>query len=89
LVRKALTSVAKTFNVTAQMVGNVWNRACQIFADPTVGAFQASPLKKKCGWKQKYDRDEVREAILLVPLHKRKTLHKLASTVGIMLMTSH
>jgi hypothetical protein len=79
LVRGALTSIAKFFNVTAQMVGNVWKRARQSFVDPTVGSFRASPLKKNSGREQKYDHDEVRDAIVLVPYHKRINLHKLAT----------
>jgi hypothetical protein len=58
LVRGVLTSIANKFNVTAQTVGNVWTWAHQSFADPTVGSFWASPLKKISSRKQKYDRDE-------------------------------
>jgi hypothetical protein len=89
LVRGTLTDVAKNFNVTAQTVRMFWKRARQSFADPAIEAFRASPLKKNFGPKQKYNRDEVREAILLVPLHKRKTLRKLASSLGIPTSTVH
>jgi hypothetical protein len=37
----------------------------------------------------KYDREEVREAILLVPYHKRMNLRKLVSAIAIPLTTSH
>jgi hypothetical protein len=75
LVHGALTNVAKNFNVTARMVRKIWKRVCQSFAEPTIAAFCGSPLKKNCcGRKKKYDCEEVREAISLVPLHERKTL---------------
>jgi hypothetical protein len=88
-MRGALIDLAKNFNVTAQTARQIWKRARQSFADPTIAAFRASPLKKYCGRKQKYDRQEVPDAILLVSLHKRKTLRKLASSIGIPLMTVH
>jgi hypothetical protein len=87
LMRGALTDVAKNFDVTARMVGKIWKRAPQSFADPAIAAFWASPLKMNCGCKQKYNRDDVRDAILLVPLHKRKTLR--LSSIGIPLGTLH
>jgi hypothetical protein len=41
------------------------------YEDPNIGTFLASPIKKKnCGRKPKYNRDDVREAILLVPTYR-------------------
>jgi hypothetical protein len=59
------------------------------FKDPLIDPFHASPCKKKCGWKQKYNSDEVRAAILLVPIHRKRTLCKLASEIGIPLGILH
>ena len=89
LQQGALTTVANNFNVKPRTIGQIWKRAHQNFEDPSIGAFRASPLKKQCGRKQKYDCDEVRAAILLVPTHKKRTLHKLASAIGIPLGTLH
>jgi hypothetical protein len=74
LMHGALTDMAANFNVTARTVGKVGKRVRHSFTDPAIAAFRASPLHKNCGRKQKYDCQEVRAAILLVPLHKRKTL---------------
>jgi hypothetical protein len=46
------------------MVGKIWKRVHHSFADPAAAAFWASPLKKNCNQKQKYNHDEVQEAIL-------------------------
>jgi hypothetical protein len=89
LMRGALKEVANNFNVNPQTVKRIWERGHQSFADPTIAAFRASPLKNNCGRKQKYESEEVREAILLVLLHKRKTLRKLASSIRIPLGTLH
>jgi hypothetical protein len=61
----------------------------QNFKDPSIGAFRASPCKAKCGWKQKYDCDKVWEAVLLIPLHRKRTLRKLASALVITVSTLH
>jgi hypothetical protein len=89
LMRGALSDVAKNFNVTGRTVGKIWKRARQSFADPTIASFRASPLKKNCGRKQKFDRDEVRDAIREVPLNKRNTLRRLALSIGLPLTTVH
>jgi hypothetical protein len=90
LKRGALKQVADNFNVQARTVTATWRRACQNHADPTIGAFRASPLKKNnCGRKQKHDRDEVWAAILLVPTHRRKSLRKTASAIGVSTTTMH
>jgi hypothetical protein len=69
LKRGALTAVANNFDVRPRTVGKIWKRARLNFEDPTIGAFCASPCKKnKCGAKQKWNRDDVREALLLVPI---------------------
>ncbi len=49
LMRGALKEVANTLSVHPQTVKRIWERARQSFADPTITAFRASPLKKNCG----------------------------------------
>jgi hypothetical protein len=79
-----LISNADIFDVTSRTISKIWKRAPQSFEDPTIRAFRASPLKKRCGRHQKYNHNAVREAILEVPTHKRKTLRrKLAAAIGV------
>ena len=89
LQRGALTTVANNFNVKPRTIGQIWKRARQNFEDPSIGAFHASPLKKQFGRKQKYDREEARAAILLVPTHRKRSLCMLASAIGIPVGTLH
>jgi hypothetical protein len=73
----------------AQTIGKIWETRHN-YEDPNIGAFLASPIKKKnCGQKPKYNRDDIREAILLVPTYRKRTLWKLASAIGIGLGTLH
>ena len=43
----------------------------------------ASPQKKKCGRHRKWDPDEIREAVKLIPLFKRRTIWDLAHALAI------
>ncbi len=81
--RGALTEVANLFAVNPRTIARIWKRARLSFEDPAFGAFGASPRKDRGGGTQKYDRDAVREAILLVQMHQCKTLWTLATTIGI------
>jgi hypothetical protein len=82
--------VANNFNMKPRTVGKIWKRVPLNYEDPSVGAFCASPCKNKYGQKQKYNYDEVREAILLVvPKHRKRSLCKLASAIGIAFSTLH
>jgi hypothetical protein len=47
-----------------------------------IRAFLASPQKKKCGQKKKWNHDEVREAVKEIPLHHKRTLRDLAGALG-------
>jgi hypothetical protein len=83
------TQVANNFAVKARATRKIWARARQNYGDPAIGAFRASPLKKHCGRKQKCNRDEVRAAILQVAMHRRRTLQKSSSAIGIGRGTLH
>jgi hypothetical protein len=89
LKRGALKEVANNFDVISKTISNIWKRALQSYEDPDIGAFRASPRKHIGGRHQKYDRDAVRAAVLLVPCHRRKTLRKLAFTIGVPYTSLH
>ena len=89
LKRGALTEVANLFAVNPRTIARIWKRARLSFEDPDIGAFRASPRKDRGGRMQQHDRDAIREAILLVPTHQRRTLRTLASAIGIPLSTLH
>ena len=56
----------------------------QNFQNPNVLQFCASPRKKKkCGRRKKWNHDEVREAVALIPLFRRRTIRDLAHALGI------
>jgi hypothetical protein len=60
--------------------------ACQCAQNPEVGFFVASPQKHKCGRHQnKWNRDEVREAVKALPFHhERRTIRgSLGAALGI------
>ncbi len=73
LKRGALTEVANLFAVNPRTIARIWKRARLSFEDPDIGAFRASPRKDRGGRMQQHDRDAMREAILLVPTHQRRT----------------
>ena len=79
-----LTAVAEEFHVSHHTIRRVWKRAVQNFEDPNVRQLRASPLKaRNCGRKKKWNRDEVRDAIKAIPLHRRRTIRALAAALGI------
>lgn len=84
LKRGSFSTVARQFGVVSTTVKLVWDRARQSLTDGNLGDFQASPLVKgRCGRPLKYDREEVREVIKDVPKHKRTSIRKIGSAVGI------
>ena len=86
----ALAKVAGIFGVVPSTASRIWKMALKSNTDVTVANFQASPQKKgNCGRHQKWNRDDVREAVKTVPTHQRKTLRKLGSALGIPKSTLH
>jgi hypothetical protein len=65
--RGTLTAVAIEFHVCEKTIRNVWKRAVQNFQDPDIRQFRASPKKRNCGRPRKWNHDDVREAVKLVP----------------------
>ena len=80
--RGVVSAVANTFHVHETTIRRIWARALANFHDPNIRAFRASPQKKKCGRKKKWNHDEVREAVKEIPLHRKRTLRDLAAALG-------
>jgi hypothetical protein len=78
----ALKSTAIFFDISTRTISKIWKRARQSYDNPSIRAFRASPLKRS-GRPKFYDRNAIREAILEVPINKRKTLRKLAAAIGV------
>ena len=79
-----LTAVASEFRVSHDTIRRAWKRAVENFNDPDVKQFRASPQKiNNCGRPQKWNRDELREAVKAVPNYQRKTIRSLACALGI------
>ena len=78
-----LTAKAADFHVTHFTIRRVWARALDNFLNPSINQFHSEPLKiGNCGRPQKWNRDEVAEAVRHVPLCKRRTLCGLAHASG-------
>jgi hypothetical protein len=87
--RGVVSAVANTFHVHESTIRRIWARALANFHDPNVRAFRASPQKKKCGRKKKWNHDEVREAVKEIPLNQKRTLRDLSAALGMPLTTIH
>ena len=79
----AITEAANFFHAHCVTITNIWCRGQANFANPHVKMFKASPRKKNCGRKQKWDRDAIREAIPLIPLYQRTTFRDLSLALKI------
>ena len=78
-----LTVVAGEFHLTRRTtITRVWARAQENFQNPDILQFRSSPRKKKCGRHKKWNHDEIREAVALIPLFKRRTIRDLAHALG-------
>ena len=87
--RGTIPAVAAEFHVCPKTIRRIWARAVQNFEDPDVRQFSASPEKKKCGRHKKWNHDEVREAVWLIPLFRRRSIRDLAAALGIPKSTLH
>ena len=82
--RGTITAVAADFHVCRKTITNIWTRAQENYADPTLRQYQASPRKKRnCGRKKKWDPEAIMEAIKEIPLFRRRTIRDLAAALGI------
>jgi hypothetical protein len=81
--RGTITAIAIEFHVCSKTIRRVWKRAVQNFRDPDIQQFCASPQKRNCGRPQKWNHDDVREAVKLIPLFQRVIIRTLANALGI------
>lgn len=77
LPRGAIQDIAEQFNVYRKTVGRIWSRAKECYAKGMNFADVRSRIKGNSGRKRK-DRNQIREKISEVPLHKRTTLRTVA-----------
>ena len=90
LTRGALAATAKNFDRDITTISRIWKTAKENKQNPVINAFRATPQKKgKCGLAQKWDREEMARAIPDIHLSKRRTLHSLASELGVPKSTLH
>ena len=78
-LRGTLKLVADEFHVCSRTITRVWARACQNYENPLIRQFCSSPQKKKCGRHKKWNHDEVRKAVKLIPLFRRRTIRDLVA----------
>jgi len=79
LGRGAITAAADAFHVSRITIRKIWQRALANFRNPNIRSFISSPCKKgNCGRNQKWNREEVSEAVKALPLHQRRTIRSLA-----------
>ena len=77
-------AVASEFSVSEFTIRQIWTCAVEIFNDPSVKRFCASSQKiNNCGWPQKWNRDEIQEAVKAVPSYQWKTIRSLACALEI------
>ena len=82
--RGVLMAVAPGFRVSQDTIRRVWKRAVENCNDPDVQQFCASPPKiNNCGRPQKWNRDEIREAVKEVPIYQKKTIRSFASALNV------
>jgi hypothetical protein len=82
-LRGTQSAVALDFHVSQRTIRRVWARALQNFENPNIRQYRSSPQKKNCGRPKKWNHDEVREAVKLIPLFQRRTIRDLADALRI------
>ena len=87
--RGTVTVVANEFYVCSKTIRRVWARALENFQNPEVRQFRSNTEKKRCGRHRKWNHEEVREAVRLLPLFQRKTIRDLAAALKIPKSTVH
>jgi hypothetical protein len=84
LGRGVITATANSYHVSRITIRKVWQRALANYRNPNIRSFMSSPQKKgNCGRKQKWNREEVREAVKALPLFQKRTIRSLAQALGI------
>jgi hypothetical protein len=86
LKKEIAVPLMEEFHVSRWTLRRIWNRALENSnnfegSDPQ---FSTSLLKRSnCGRNEKWNRDDVREAVKEIPLHKRRTIRSLAAALKI------
>ena len=88
--RGTITAVALEFDVCTKTIRNIWARAMANFKNPDIRRLSASPQKLgRSGRPRKWNNDDIREAVKLVPPFQRRTVRDLANVLGIPKSTLH
>jgi hypothetical protein len=82
LMLGAIKSVSETFHVYRKTIRKVWQRALANFHNPDIKSLISSP-KKNSGRPQQWIRQDVRDAVSLLPLNQRRTIRSIASALEI------
>lgn len=84
LVRGVVNDCANTYGVNRFTIRKIWQRALANYANPNIRAFISSPRKKSnSGRPQKWNRDDVREAVQNLALHQKRTIRSIATALEI------
>ena len=79
----AITKVAKKNRMPVPVVSRIWKEAKKNRMDPNIGAFTRTSNARQSGRKRLYDRQEVANAVAQLPIHKRRTIRKLAKALKV------
>ena len=85
----ALTAVSKLFHVHPRTIKRTWEVAKQNRDNPHVGLLRASPHKNQEARNKKWNTDEIREAVKVVPHHQRRSLRLLSGALEVPRSTLH
>jgi hypothetical protein len=84
LMLGAIKSVSETFHVDRKTIRKIWQHALVNFNNPDIKRLISSPKKKgNSGRPQQWIRQDVRDAVSLLPLNQRRTIRSIASALEI------
>ena len=84
LMLGAIKSVSETFHVDRKIIRKIWRPALANFNNPDIKSLISSPKKKgSSGRPQQWIRQDVCDAVLLLPLNQRRTIRLIASALEI------
>ena len=84
LVLGAIKSVSDTYHVDRKTIRRIWQRAVANFFNPDIRSLVSSPnIKGNSGRHQKWVRQDVRDAVVSLPLNQRRTIRSIASALDI------
>ena len=87
--RGAFTIVAKCFGVAHSTVHCLWNRVVCMHTSGHIISLEFHSHKKYCGRWPMYPSEFIHEGIKNIPLCKRQTQRKLATSLGVSKTTVH